>query len=276
MNKRKFSKHAIPLTTILLLLFTNYLLLVSPAEAAKKTRPRPSLIERIKRFFFGTRPGGVAKGRKRGGAVRGRGAINGPCRKLDEPLIALVPSTQEGVPFVEQTISQRPNFWFYIPSLPVTQPYAEFVLTDEDGKDVYSGVFPLQSTPEIISLQLPSNFTSLKPNKDYRWIFHAICNPQDRSADVVVNGWLKYTPANDNLNWRLKLTPVTERTQVYIENQLWYETLTNLAELRQQNPQDAIIQADWAKMLQEMSLPENTPQTWTTYSLPPNANAISR
>lgn len=265
MNKRKIPKYAISLTTISLLLFTNFLLFITPVQA-KKARPRPSVIERIKRFFFGTRPGGVAKGRKKGGAVRGRGAVSGPCRRLDQPLIALVPSTENGVPFVEQTISKNPTFWFYIPSLPptVTQAYANFVLMDEDGKDIYSAIFRLQSKSGIISLQLPSNFNSLEANKNYQWIFSTICNPEDRAADVIVKGWLKYTPANKNLNSQ----PDNERIKVYIENRLWYETLTNLAKLRQQYPQDETIKADWANVLQLMDLPENAPQTWTPYLLP--------
>ncbi|MEM7553931.1 MAG: DUF928 domain-containing protein [Cyanobacteria bacterium P01_A01_bin.84] len=267
MSKRKFHKYVIPLTTISLLLLTNSLSFITPAQA-KKARPRPSVVERIKRFFFGTRPGGVARGRKRGGAVRGRGATSGPCRRLKQPLIALVPSTKNGVPFVEQTISQSPTFWFYIPPLPVTQANAEFVLMDEDGKDIYSAIFPLQSKPGIISLQLPSNFTSLETNKNYRWIFSAICNPEDRSADIIVNGWLKHTPVNSKLSRELQLTPEKERISVYTQNRLWYETLTNLAKLREQNPQDETIKADWSTVLQLMDLPENTPHTWTPYTLP--------
>ncbi len=267
MKKRKLPKYAISFTTISLLLFTNSLFFITSVQA-KKARPRPSLIERIKRFFFGTRPGGVAKGRKKGGAVRGRGAVTGPCRRLNQPLIALVPSTEDGIPFVEKTISKNPSFWFYIPPLPVTQTYAEFVLMNEEGKDIYSRVFRLQSKPGMINLRLPSNFNSLEANKNYRWIFSTICNPQDRSADVIVNGWLNYTPAQNNLNWQLKLTPENQHMKVYTENRLWYETLTNLAKLREQYPQDETIKADWAEVLQLMGLPENTPQTWTTYPLP--------
>ncbi|GAA6622320.1 DUF928 domain-containing protein [Scytonema sp. NUACC26] len=269
MNKQTLAKSTIVLSSILLLSLTHSLFFLSSVQA-QNTKSRPNLSERVKRFFFGTRPGGVAKGRKRGGAVRG------PCRQLSQQIIALVPSTDNGVPFIEQTISQRPTFWFYIPRLPIEQVKAEFLLLNEQGKEIGSEIFPLRSQPGIIRLQMPSKILPLEPNKTYRWAFSAICNPEDRSADVTVNGWLKHTAADSNLNQRLKSTSGREQVFVYTDSQLWYETLTKLAELRQQNPQDVTIQTDWANVLRLMGLPEDAPKTWTTYPLPSNADTTSR
>ena len=277
MSKPTSAKKTISLLSTLLLLLTGSIFFVPvfvpvliPAAQAQKTRNRSSLIEKIKRFFFGNRTGGVAKGRKRGGAVRGR------CRKVSKQLIALVPSNEQEVPFVETTISQRPDFWFYIPPLPVPKASAEFLLLDEQGKEIYSEIFPLNSQAGIIRLKTSDKIPALEANKDYRWAFSTICNSEDRAADVIVDGWLKYTPVNSSLNLKLKLAPEKERVTVYADNQLWYETLTNLAELREQNPQDTTIQADWANVLQLMGLPENAPQTWTTYSLASSGNRTSR
>ncbi|MHC5756079.1 MAG: hypothetical protein ACYTXF_36765 [Nostoc sp.] len=79
-----------------------------PVQA--QTQRRSGLIEKIKRFFFGVRPGGTPSGRERGGAVRDR------CPNLAKYLTALIPSVEE-LPFVEQTISERPSFG----SIPIWQ-----------------------------------------------------------------------------------------------------------------------------------------------------------
>ena len=270
MSKPTSAKKTISLLSILLLLLTGSIFFVPvfvpvliPAAQAQNSRNRSSLIEKIKRFFFGSRTGGVAKGRKRGGAVRG------PCRKIGKQLIALVPSNQEDIPFVEKTTNQRPDFWFYVPPLPVDEANAEFLLMDESENVIYSETFPISTKAGIVRLKMSNkNIPALEANKNYRWAFSAVCRPQDRAADVIVDGWLKQVPASSSLSQKLKVTPVKKRVSVYADNELWYETLTNLAELREQNPQDAQIQADWASLLQLMGLPPNAPQTWKTYSLP--------
>ena len=268
MNKHIFSKTKATIACTLVLIFTNSLLYLSPVQA-QQSQQKPTLVEKIKRFFFGTRPGGVATGRKRGGAVRGRCPNLG--QTTAQPIIALVPSSEQGVPFVEQTITERPTFWFYVPNLPVAQLYAEFTLMDNEGQEVYSETFPLnKQNLGIIGLKLPTT-SSLKQNNKYRWVFSAICNPQNRAADAIVNGWLERIPVSSSLNNQLKAASAKQSVSIYTDNQLWYETLTNLADLQRRNPQDTEIKSTWANVLQLMGLPKNAPQTWTIYPLPTQA-----
>ncbi|MBW4593282.1 MAG: DUF928 domain-containing protein [Brasilonema angustatum HA4187-MV1] len=241
-----------------------------PSAQAQQSQRSPNLTEKIKRFFFGTRPGGVVKGIQRGGAVRGR------CSNLDQQIIALVPSTENKIPFVEQTISEHPTFWFYIPDLSVSRLNAEFVLIDSQDKEVYSATFALKQQPGIINLQLPKIVPALKEGKEYRWVFSAICNPQNRAADAIVNGRLERIPVSSALNTQLKAAPPKERVSLYTDAKLWYETLTALAELQRSNPQDTEVKTDWANVLQLMGLPKNAPQTWTTYPLPNRTENNSR
>ncbi|MBD0343360.1 MAG: DUF928 domain-containing protein [Coleofasciculus sp. Co-bin14] len=236
-------------------------LFFSPPVQTQSTR-RSGLIEKVKRFFFGTRPGGTPTGRKRGGAVRDR------CPNIATPLTALVPSTAEGFSFVEQTIAERPTFWFYVPYFPASDRSAEFVLIDEKENDVYAATFPLTQPPGIVNLQLPGTMPPLKEGKQYRWVFSIICNPANRSGDATVNGWIERVPISSALSGQLEVATVRERVSIYADARLWDETLTSLAELQRTNPQDRELKAEWTDVLRAIGLTEAVPETWSTYSLP--------
>ncbi len=260
----KLATRKATLAGILLLALTHLLVCRTPSHA--QSQRKSGFVETIIRFFLGTRPGGTPTGRQRGGAVRDR------CPNVAEPLTALVPATPEGFPFIEQTIAERPTFWFYIPYLPVSQLNAEFVLINEKEDDVYSATFPLRQQPGIVSLQLPKTMPPIKEGNKYRWIFSVICNPQNLSGNATVNGWVERVPVSPTLSSKLKAASAKERVSVYADARLWYETLTTLAELRRTNPQDKEVKADWAEILQAVGSSRSVSQTWTTYSLPNQAN----
>jgi hypothetical protein len=246
---------------VLVLVLTNLLVCIPPAQA--QSRRSSGLIEKIKRLFFGTRPGGTPTGRQRGGAVRDR------CPNVDQPLTALVPATNEGIPFVEPTISERPSFWFYVPYFPASQRNAEFVLIDGNEDNVYAATFPLTQPPGIVSLQLPPTVPPLQEGKQYRWVFSVICNPANRSADATVNGWVERVPVSVALSNQLQAATDKEQVFIYAEQGLWYETLTSFAQLQRTNSLDGELKGNWQDLLRTIGLPENIPQSWATYS-PPN------
>ncbi|ARV62097.1 hypothetical protein BZZ01_28805 [Nostocales cyanobacterium HT-58-2] len=253
------------LACVLVLVVIQLPLCLSPAQAQSQRKSGfIDFVEKIKRFFFGIRPGGTPSGRERGGAVRDR------CPNVAQPLTALVPSVNES-PFVEQTISERPSFWFYVPYLSASYRKAEFVLIDDQEENVYAATFPLTASPGVVNLQLPKTVPPLQEGKQYRWVLSVICNPSSRSGDVTVNGWIERVPVSATLTHQLKAASTKERVLVYTDARLWCETLTTLAELQRSNPQDQEVKADWANVLQLIGLPENASKTWTTYSLPNQA-----
>ncbi len=274
MNKKISATQKAMFACIVVLLLAHLPFGLSPVQA-EQSQNGFDLVEKIKLFFFGTgrqkSPIGIPTGRQRGGAVRGR------CSNSDKQIIALVPSTKEGIkegiPFVEQTISERPTFWFYVPYPGLN---AEFVLINSQGEDVYATTFLLNQQPGIIELKLPQTIPLLQQSNEYRWVLSAICNPQNRAADAVVNGRLKRIPISLALNNQLKkVSAKNQEVSAYAEANLWYETLTTLSELQQNEPQNAQIKADWANVLQLVGLPPKVPQTWVTYFLP-NSNKNSR
>lgn len=222
-----------------------------------------NLFARIQRFFTGSRPQGVARGRQRGGARRDR------CPNVPDPLVAIVPFNQKGDSFIEKTVSERPVFWFYIPYLPTARRQAEFVIIDENEEDVYSATFPLSQQPGLVSLKLPSNAPALQDGKQYQWVFSVICNPLNRSGDATVNGWIEKISISDALQAKLHSASLQDAIAIYTEESLWYEALTAFSQLGQSNPQDQDFQIAWKSLQQQLSLSEYTEPAWISYPLPP-------
>jgi hypothetical protein len=256
MHRISFISRNALLATLVLIMSSNLLLRPEIAQAQDN-----NLIARIQRFFFGSRPRGTATGRNRGGAVRDR------CPNIQPPLTALVPATSDGIPFIEKTIQDRPAFWFHIPFSPTFSREAEFVIIDEDEKDIYSTKFPLTQQPGIMRLQLPSRMPALQEGKRYRWVFSVMCNPANRSGDATVNGWVQRIPKNLQLNQQLEKVSGLNQSSIYAEAELWHEMFNSLAEFQQANPQNPLIQSIWKETLKESGLPSPAAGKWGNYLL---------
>ena len=190
------------------------------------------------------------------------------CPTTQPPLVALVPATPDGMPFVEKTIRDRPSFWFYIPFFSTFDREAEFIIIDENEKDVYNARFVLTQPPGIVRLELLNTTPALQVGKRYRWVFSVRCNPSNRSGDASVNGWIERVAAESTLERQLQATSGLDQISIYAESGLWYETLTTLAELHQAKPQSPILKSVWQETLREFGLDSLSSDQWTTYSLP--------
>lgn len=193
-------------------------------------------------------------GRRIGGGSRGC-SVTGDS-PIDQALTALVPETTMGL-----TVEAYPTFFWYLP--PTSATGVEFVLMDEKGeKVIYETTFRTKGEAGIVSLNLPEN-ASLPPleiNNSYRWYFSIICNPEDRAADVYVQGWIRRVEPNPGLAEQLATTTSDlERVQVYARNGIWHEAIAMLAQLRRSNPNDADIRREWEELITSVQL-ENLAQ----------------
>ncbi|MEC4812652.1 MAG: DUF928 domain-containing protein [Scytonema sp. PMC 1069.18] len=160
-------------------------------------------------------------------------------------LTALIPRRGLGL------TSRNPKFWFYVPSQGNTSYSAEFLLSDKSdkGNQVYSKTFKLEKTPGIMSISLPNN-VKLDSNKIYQWKLSVIVNPKDRNDDCFIFGGVKQVPLTPDVSDKLKSAKTArERIAIYAENGLWHDVLTDLAELRRQNPNDETLKSDWNDLL---------------------------
>ncbi len=183
-------------------------------------------------------------GRRRPASARG------PCLPSEKSLTALMPETNLGL-----TVATHPTFFFYIPQTTATS--AEFVLLDEaNNHKVYETTFTITGTPGIVSVSLPASKTlpPLEIGKDYHWYVSVICDPDDRSGDVYVDGWVQRVEPTPSLMSQLEKASPAERVALYRKNGIWHDTLTFLAEGRRLNPSNSALAAEWATLLRSVGL----------------------
>jgi hypothetical protein len=211
---------------------------------------------------------GIPLGRARGGASRSK-----ECQITKEPLTALVPNSSKSLTEVSNvftsgaknnlekstsesvwalTISARPSFWFYIPYSLNSHHSIEFVLQDEFDKTLYQNSFTFTETkPGVMQVKLSNNSTPLKIGKKYHWYFLVYCHTDD---PVYVEGWVERIAINPNLQIKLTRSTPQEKADLYAANGIWYDALTHLAQLRQINPNDVSLKADWESLLESVGL----------------------
>jgi Domain of Unknown Function (DUF928) len=198
---------------------------------------------------------GEPKGRRRGGTSR-----QDVCPQLNTQITALVPGREknnESLSFLTPIVAEYPTFWVYLPELPPNLRAGEFVLQDSLGNDILRKPLALSGKPGVIAISLPPNPQyALKQNKSYHWYFKVFCNRQkDHPEYFYVDAWVKKIALTPLLKQELGRAKSGEY-KTYQRNQLWYDALTNLVELRRQNPQDKRLIADWRKLLTLLGLEE--------------------
>lgn len=188
------------------------------------------------------------------------GATRSPCIRGNKPLVALVPVSGVG-----NTSAESPTVFWYMPQLSAEDapaPVVEFLLRDANKQEVYSAKYPLAKTnqgivgsPGLMSLNV-SNIYPLKTNQEYRWELTLMCDADspDRSQDTFVEGAIKRVEANPALTMRLQRATALERVGIYAREQLWYETLASLVELRRDRPTDALLADAWTKLFDSVNL----------------------
>jgi hypothetical protein len=198
------------------------------------------------------------------------GAASRGCSVDNQSIIALVPvykqTIKEGQTEVVSvtkvwglTTEKYPTFWFFVPYKKSTMNSIEFVLKDESSKlsqTLYRTIVTIPEKPGIISIRLSATTPPLQINKMYHWFFKmkVICNPQQPAQREYVEGWVQRVNLNPKLvDNAMQATP-QQRVRLYVQNGIWYDALTTLAELRLAKPQDPTIAVEWMNLLKSVDL----------------------
>lgn len=152
----------------------------------------------------------------------------------------------------ELTVSEYPTFWVYVPYTSQEAPSGEFSLQDGED-DVYRTRFQLPAKPGIVSISLPATAKPLEVGKTYRWYFEINCpasNSINQKTPASVSGIVKRVSPSTQLTEELKnaKTPV-QRITAYAKYSIWYDTLTELAQLRLNEPKNPAIEKLWIEIL---------------------------
>ena len=212
---------------------------------------------------------GAPSGRRVGGSSRSGKC---PVSAVGKQLTALVPETsmpsKNKVEAKDSTLKSEklvwgltvdasPTLWFYVPYALTPKLSMEFLLQDEEGKEVYDSPVQSKTTPAgVVSLPLSATAVTLKVGKMYHWYFLINCgDPDELDASSTVDGWVKRVDQlNPTLASQLQGTKPQERVALYAKNGLWYDAVTALAKLRSVHPEDAKLNNDWVSLLGSVDL----------------------
>lgn len=181
--------------------------------------------------------GQTLAGDRQGGGSRGDDLI------MASHLNALIPKTNLGT-----TVDGHPTFWFHVPYGTNMVNHATFRLLDEDQNSVLTAPISVSfsGTPGLVSVTLPTTEKKLEIGQKYHWFFELECDADNPSKNPRVNGWVQ----------RVAPIPGIEPDDyiAYAEQGIWYNALTPLARMRQQNGLNLTLQNDWVDLLKAVDL----------------------
>jgi Domain of Unknown Function (DUF928) len=162
------------------------------------------------------------------------------------PLTRLVGGAQSKL-----TLKHHPTLWIYIPYTNQDSPNGEFSLQDENS-EVYKTSFKLPDTPGIISISLPSTVKPLEAGKTYRWYVDIACPSASgsKTSPISLTGIVQMAP-NSIIENELKTATAIERIEIYIQNGIFIDAVTELAQHRLDHPQNPTFKQMWVELLSQ-------------------------
>lgn len=160
-----------------------------------------------------------------------------------------------GTNHLKLTTRDRPTFWVYLPYTQAEAAYGEFSLQNGDN-DIYRTRFQLPTKPGIVSVNLPSTVAPLEVGKQYRWYLDincsALASPDDLSTPACLTGIVERVYFANNFLQELNIAskPIN-RIAIYAKHGIWYDAVTELAQLRLQQPENPTLKQTWHKLLSD-------------------------
>jgi hypothetical protein len=156
------------------------------------------------------------------------------------------------------TSAAQPTFWFYVPYVSTMESstrekrVAQFVLLDDADRPVWHELiaFELRDKPQLVEYSLPYELT---PENLYQWHFSVICDPDKRSRNPVVRGWVQRVEAPPELDRALAATAPVDWHRLYAESGLWFETISSLINARRSFPTAG--GEDWLTLMTYLEIP---------------------
>lgn len=164
------------------------------------------------------------------------------------PLTRIVGSNQS-----QFTVKDYPTIWVYLPYTAQEATNGEFSLQDGDI-EVYRTRLKLPTQSGIVGISLPSTIAALKVGKEYRWYFDINCSRHVSSDNsptpASVTGVVQRKLISLELERDLKTAKIPlEKIFVYVKHDIWYEAITELAQLRLNEPNNFTFKKVWVELL---------------------------
>ena len=156
---------------------------------------------------------------------------------------------------LKSTVDKHPKLWFHSSLSRKEAPVGEFYLQHGDD-EVYQTSFQLPEKPGVFSINLPSTTPGLEVGKKYRFYVEINCpsadNSDDSSTPASLTGVVERVEVSSELSRDLEVakTPL-ERINVFAKYSIWLNALTELAQLRIEEPQNAKLKKIWIDLLSQ-------------------------
>ncbi|WP_148662835.1 DUF928 domain-containing protein [Scytonema hofmannii] len=160
---------------------------------------------------------------------------------------ALLPSSGIGL-----TVKERPAILVYIP--PTTAKKALFGVQDEQAINHYQTTINLPEKPGVMAIKLPDSVPGIKTGKNYQWSLAMICSSELEPDSPLVSGWIQRIEYPVGLKNQSRSSPSLELASHLAKHGVWYDTIFELAKLRQAEPLNPIIKASWQQLLNAVGL----------------------
>ncbi|VEP13367.1 conserved hypothetical protein [Hyella patelloides LEGE 07179] len=185
----------------------NNLSLVQPKLAAQDKHTEVEAEEEPLDFSSSGRSGQQTAGESRGN-----------CPQMNFPLTAIAPKDN-----VSKTSASHPRWWFYLPYDTSQISKIEFVLQDEERKDLVRKSVVVTETLPYISTTIPRHDLGIKPDRWYRWYLKVYCLEEKDTVPLFVSGWVQritLDSKDDLLSQETSLTPTD-----YAQQGLWLDAI---------------------------------------------------
>lgn len=165
---------------------------------------------------------------------------------LKQSLTPLLASSEQSL-----TLEERPTFLVYIPETSARQ--ASLIIKDKNEDYYYEKNFLIPSSSGIVSISLDRNAPALSADRDYTWSVTIVCGQTKRPSDPFVTGQI-LRKDKPELSKQVKTASLSERLALYEKEEIWYDTLATIAQLKTTKPEDAAVTDTWQKLLAAVGL----------------------
>ena len=152
----------------------------------------------------------------------------------------------------EYTLSAYPTFWFHIPQTIDRTAKVNFVVTElETGKRKFARTIEAVGGSSIAGINLPQEKQyALSSGVNYAWSLEVDCAKQNK--EIALEGWITRVSSPSKLQNQLAAVPEAEKHQVYLNHNLLYDALTQLAKRRMAKPHNVQVETAWNQLLIEL------------------------
>ncbi len=194
------------------------------------------------------KPAGVSEKTR----LKGRGARGGTVPIPRDFALVMLSPDHTGL-----TVQEQPSLFWYLSDPMKGASYKLIVTKDGEPDPLVEQEFNPEKDTGIRRLNLKDIPKGLARDTEYQVSVVLICNPKQRSDDIVTSATIKRVAASDKLISRLLTRPTpAERAIVYAKQGIWYDALAAISDQIAADPANKELHKLRANLLQQVGLPE--------------------